>query len=60
METNNLAEHSEYEPIRRDMLTRLHRWMKETEDPLLNGIPAPPMHERVLSTLKKSESDPEL
>ena len=52
METNNLAEHSEYEPIRRDMLTRLHRWMKETEDPLLNGIPAPPMHERALSTLR--------
>jgi arylsulfatase A-like enzyme len=42
MERNNLCGKQEHEAVRRDMSERLHNWMMQTEDPLLNGVvPAP-------------------
>ena len=46
-ETNNLIHDATQDPetanVLRDMRSRLARWMKETNDPLLNGpVPAPP------------------
>ncbi|MFW6006778.1 MAG: sulfatase [Halanaerobiales bacterium] len=41
-ETNNLADSPEYEEILDEMRTKLKSWMKETEDPLLEGpVPHP-------------------
>jgi N-sulfoglucosamine sulfohydrolase len=41
-EANNLADEPALEPVLEDMRTRLETWMRETEDPLLDGpVPAP-------------------
>ena len=42
-EQGNLADHPEYLSILTDMRERLDRWMRETDDPLLQGkLPLPP------------------
>lgn len=42
-EANNLAEDPSKKEILDDMRERLHRWMQETNDPLLDGeVPLPP------------------
>jgi N-sulfoglucosamine sulfohydrolase len=41
-EANNLAGEPAFQSMLKDMRTRLETWMRETEDPLLNGpVPAP-------------------
>ena len=37
-ETNNLADRPGHEEILDEMRQRLHTWMKETEDPLIDGV----------------------
>jgi len=51
-ENVNLALSSGHEAIKADLLARLRRWMDETRDPLLAGIPMSPMHERALAALE--------
>ena len=51
LETNNLVESDEHVGLLGDLLRRLHRWMVETEDPLLAGIPNSPMHRMVTASL---------
>lgn len=51
METNNLAWDEESADIRRELGARLRTWMEDTGDPVLHGIPTPPMHEYVLEAL---------
>ena len=42
-ETNNLTHELEYAEVLEDMRARLDRWMRDTDDPLLQGhIPVPP------------------
>jgi len=48
----NLAGSPEHEQVQRGLLDRLHAWMQETEDPLLTGIPLPPMHYRAWAALR--------
>ncbi|MDQ4044169.1 MAG: sulfatase [Chloroflexota bacterium] len=39
----NLAESTNYREVRDDLLSRLDRWMRDTDDPLLRGdVPPPP------------------
>jgi arylsulfatase A-like enzyme len=42
-EQQNLAEDAAYEDVRRQLLGRLRLWLLETDDPILHGIPVPPM-----------------
>jgi N-sulfoglucosamine sulfohydrolase len=43
MEAHNLASSPAHTDIRRDLRTRLETWMRETNDPFLNGtLPLPP------------------
>jgi N-sulfoglucosamine sulfohydrolase len=41
-EANNLAEDPDYADVRDELSGRLHDWMQQTEDPLLDGDPTPP------------------
>lgn len=52
LEARNLAGAAEHRAVRQDLLGRLYGWMRETEDPLLEGIPTPPMHRRALAALR--------
>lgn len=41
-EANNLAENSSYASVLEEMRERLEKWMKDTDDPILNGpVPSP-------------------
>lgn len=50
-EFQNLAENPEFVGLRRELVRRLRLWMVETNDPLIDGIPACPQHVRVLTAL---------
>ncbi len=41
-EANNVLDAPAYAPILEEMRTRLNRWMQETDDPLLSGVPPRP------------------
>lgn len=51
-EFNNLAADPNYAAQRNELLLRLHEWMRQTNDPLLNGVPMSPQHTRVLTVLR--------
>lgn len=50
-EWHNLAGRPEWRELQRDLAQRLRRWMQETGDPLLQGVPACPQHHRVIEAL---------
>lgn len=52
LEQCNLAFDPGYATLRTGMLSQLHTWMQETNDPLLNGIPTPPMHHFAMNALR--------
>lgn len=52
LEQWNLALNVDYSAVRDDLLARLYAWMQETNDPLLEGIPTPPMHTFALRALR--------
>ncbi|NLX69302.1 MAG: sulfatase [Clostridiales bacterium] len=52
-ETKNLADDPAYEHIRLQLKSKLARWMKETEDPLLNGPIPSPYHLRISREMKE-------
>ena len=56
-ETDNLADDPEYASVREDLLDQLHGWMVATDDPLLNGIPDSPMHDRAIDALEDGTDD---
>jgi N-sulfoglucosamine sulfohydrolase len=51
LEFSNLADEYAHRGIRRELLDRLCTWMKETDDPLLEGIPVSPMHKMAWEAL---------
>ncbi|MBW2062940.1 MAG: sulfatase [Deltaproteobacteria bacterium] len=51
-ETKNLAQDPEYEATLVELRQRLARWMKETNDPLLDGPVASPFYYRSMQRLK--------
>ena len=52
LETENLAADPDHEAARTDLLGRLHEWMRETDDPLLEGIPTPPLYDAAIESLE--------
>ena len=54
LEQRNLAKDAAQAEVKRDLLARLHRWMVETHDPLLEGIPMPPIHHEALAALREA------
>lgn len=52
-ERKNLAGDPKAEPVRKEMATRLARWMRETSDPLLNGPIASPFFRRSIADLER-------
>jgi arylsulfatase A-like enzyme len=56
METENLAEEPEHSGARRELLGRLDEWMRNTGDPLLEGIPTPPMYDAALASLESGDT----
>ncbi len=55
LEHHNLAAAPEHAAVRDDLLRRLHTWMLETSDPLLEGVPPSPMHLMALAALQGEE-----
>lgn len=51
LEHENLAERPEMADLRRELLARLHAWMVDTGDPLLEGVPMSPTHHEALAVL---------
>lgn len=47
----NLADDPASAAIRADLLSRLHAWMSDTDDPLLTGPVTSPSHERAIEAL---------
>ena len=52
-ESNNLASHESHEALRLDFKKRLAVWMRETNDPLLNGPVPSPYHLRISGEMKE-------
>ena len=52
LEFADLAGAPEYAGVQKDLMRRLMSWMKETADPLLEGIPNSPMHDRTIEALR--------
>jgi N-sulfoglucosamine sulfohydrolase len=50
-EWHNLADDDAHLEIRKDLLERLFRWMRDTGDPLLDGAVTSPRHRSVVSML---------
>jgi arylsulfatase A-like enzyme len=51
-EQTNLATNASHTTIRDDLLARLHTWMQETSDPLLDGPVKSPSHEQAIEMLR--------
>jgi arylsulfatase A-like enzyme len=51
-EAENLAGRAEVAEVQRDLMRRLWAWMKETADPLLEGVPLSPAHVGALEALR--------
>jgi arylsulfatase A-like enzyme len=58
-ETENLADDPDHAAERAALLERLHGWMVDTDDPLLSGIPTPPIYDRALAALESGETPPD-
>lgn len=50
-EWRNLADAPDHAGTRRDLLARLHAWMRDTADPLIDGAVTSPMHRRAMAML---------
>jgi arylsulfatase A-like enzyme len=57
-EGRNLIGNEDYSSVLADLRERLHRWMVETNDPLLHGPIAPPVGARINSQSQRSADDP--
>ena len=55
LEMENLAQSDAHASVRRDLLQRLHNWLRQTHDPILQGIPTPPMHQWAMQALEDGE-----
>jgi len=53
-ERENLAADPEYAEVRSDLLSRLYRWMRETDDPLLQGAVTSPLHRWAVDALSSA------
>ena len=57
-EGRNLIGEEAYASVLGDLRERLHRWMVDTDDPLLHGPIAPPVGARINSQSQRSADDP--
>jgi N-sulfoglucosamine sulfohydrolase len=53
-EQTNLATDESQASVRDDLLTRLHDWMQDTSDPLLDGPVRSPSHDRAIEMLRRA------
>lgn len=57
-EGRNLIEHPDYADVLTELRQRLHRWMVETDDPLLHGPISPPPGAAVNAQSQRSADEP--
>jgi arylsulfatase A-like enzyme len=57
LERTNLADDPAHAGIRAELLGRLHEWMRQSGDPLLEGIPISPTHHEALAALRGAGAD---
>jgi arylsulfatase A-like enzyme len=51
-EKTDLAKSESHVGVRAELLARLARWMRDTEDPILKGVPVSPLHRRAVAMLE--------
>lgn len=54
LDSINVVDRPAYAQAKRTIMKRLWTWMQETNDPLPNGLPLPPMHHKTLALLKEA------
>lgn len=52
LEHRNLADDPAYAQVCRDLAGRLLAWMRQTDDPLIDGMPMSPAHHQAMSSLQ--------
>jgi arylsulfatase A-like enzyme len=57
-EAKNLIDDPAYDGVRRDLTARLERWMRDTDDPLLDGPVAPPPGAEINTPDQRSPAEP--
>lgn len=55
-ERNNLAQNAQYADVMRDLSRQLFEWMEQTDDPLLDGVPMSPHHQRMIRLLREGSN----
>ncbi len=55
-ELENVSEKPEYQAIKRKLAARLFAWMKETDDPLLQGAVTNPHHQKTMALLEEASA----
>lgn len=54
-ERHNLADHPDHAEVQQSLFATLAQWMRNTNDPLLDGVPPSPHYRRMIERLKKSQ-----
>jgi len=58
LEKSNLADDAAYGDKVAQLASMLYQWMEETEDPLLQGLPEPPIYRKTLGLLANAQNKP--
>ena len=57
LESTNVAGRPGYAEVQKTLMKKLWTWMKDTDDPLPEGLPKPVMHHKTLTMLREASGE---